>query len=47
MKQSVNAINNKIYQIPSGVDDSKNLEHFLERNSGKSNCCSGWVLSVL
>ena len=35
MKQSVNAINNKIYQIPSELDDSKNLEHFLERNSGK------------
>ena len=35
MKQSVNAINNKIYQIPSVLDDSKNLDDFLERNSGK------------
>lgn len=35
MKQSVNAINNKIYQIPSVLDDTKNLEDFLERNSGK------------
>lgn len=35
MKESVNAINNKIYQIPSELDDTKNLEDFLERNSGK------------
>ena len=35
MKTSINPINQKSYNIPESLDDSKQIEEFLSINAGK------------
>ena len=35
MNESINILNGRAYKIPNDLDDSKNIEYFLEKNSHK------------